>query len=86
MGRRYLKQPDGKYAVWSTVVDDFIFRDMDADMVREWYVKQEAEKAREHINDRIETWENGESPYPGDAHPRTFEEAVEWKETISEGD
>jgi hypothetical protein len=35
MGRAYMKQPNGKYAIWSTVVDDFICLDATWDEVVE---------------------------------------------------
>jgi len=84
MSHRILQRPDGDYAVWSTVVDDFIHEDMSAEELEAWYVEKEAQKAREHIQERIESWEGGSSPYPSNVGPRTYEEAQEFKQHLAE--
>ena len=41
MAHQIVKQPNGKYAVWSTVVDDFIYRNCTVEQL----IKRESEDA-----------------------------------------
>lgn len=36
MARLVVKQPNGKFACWSTVVDNFIIKDLTAEQYTEW--------------------------------------------------
>lgn len=74
MGIRIFEQPDGQFAVYSSIVEDFIVEDATADEVREWYVEREKEKAREKVEDMLHNAEEG--GYVGRG-PENFEEAVE---------
>lgn len=63
MGRQIVKQPNGLYAQWSSVVDDFTLIDATkADMIADFV---EAETARIHaqVSKVIETLESGGKPY-----------------------
>jgi hypothetical protein len=46
MGRTVIKQPDGRYAVFSTGTDLWIAVDMTRDQYIEWRVKRAAQEAR----------------------------------------
>lgn len=46
MGRCVIKQPDGRYAVFSTGTDRWIATDMTRDQYIEWRVKRAAQEAR----------------------------------------
>ena len=46
MGRTVIKQPDGRYAVFSTGTDRWIAVDMTRDQYIEWRVKRAAQEAR----------------------------------------
>lgn len=46
MGHQIIKQPDGKLAVFSTGVDDWIIQDATADELVEYYATRAAEDAR----------------------------------------
>lgn len=48
MGQQILQQPDGKFAVFSTVVDAFIITDATEEELIEWRVQEAAERARQH--------------------------------------
>lgn len=74
MGRQIIKQPNGKYAVWSTVVDDFILVDaLPEDIVSE-RVQESSERIRKDVTKVIEDLNNGKRPYY--QFTVTFEEAV----------
>jgi hypothetical protein len=38
MGRQIVKQPDGLFAVWSSIVDDFIFENATEKELRQWWL------------------------------------------------
>ena len=46
MSHRLIKQPNGKYAVYSTIVDDLICANMTVDEIIENEVKQAVDQAR----------------------------------------
>jgi hypothetical protein len=46
MGQQIIKQPDGKLAVFSSVVDAFIIVDATPEEILEWRAEQAAEDAR----------------------------------------
>lgn len=68
--------PDGseKWAIWSTVVDAWVYYDMTEDELIEVYVERAAERARETAKEQIEDAKTGERMYH-DTLPR--QEAIE---------
>lgn len=62
---RYESDGEERFAVWSTVVDDWVVIDMDQTQLTEWYLGKEARKAYEHITGRVEELREGENPYVG---------------------
>ena len=51
MARQFVKQPNGKFACWSTVVDDFIIKDLTA----EQYIRWSAREAYRHEKGKFES-------------------------------
>lgn len=47
MPERVIKQPDGKYAIWSSEVDDFVVYDATADEIDSYVVIKAIEKAQQ---------------------------------------
>lgn len=63
MSRQIIKQPNGKYCIFSSIVDNVISYDMTAeDIINEW-VDEEREKIQLKVNDVISKLENHEKPY-----------------------
>lgn len=60
---RYDTDDGERFAVWSTVVEDWIAYDMTENQLTEWYLGKEARKAHEHISGRIDELRSGENPY-----------------------
>jgi excinuclease UvrABC ATPase subunit len=63
MGRQIIKQPNGKYCIFSSVVDNVTFYDMSVeDIIEEW-----VDEARKNITEKVESIvlkiENNENPY-----------------------
>ena len=75
MGMQIVQQPDGKYAIWSSVVDDFVIVDCDA---VEEIIEAIVQDARRDITTAVENvvgkLNRGEKPYY--QHTKTFHECL----------
>ncbi len=58
-----IKQPDGKLAVWSTVVDDFVRFDASVDEIIEWEVETARKDIERRLYDIAAALDRGEKPY-----------------------
>lgn len=47
MSHQIVLQPDGRLAVWSSVVDDWVFYNADAEELLDYYAERAAAEARE---------------------------------------
>ena len=75
MGRQIIKQPNGLYAQWSSIVDDFVMIDATPqDIIDDW-VNHEKEQIEKHVYETIEKLEKGDKPYY--QFTKTFEQAIE---------
>ncbi|GIH91964.1 hypothetical protein ACFFMN_33850 [Planobispora siamensis] len=54
MGYQIIKQPDGHFAVFSSVTDTIIVWDATEDEVVEWFAEQAAERARQDARRALE--------------------------------
>ena len=63
MSRQIVKQPDGRYAVWSTVVDGFVLTDATPEDIIEDWVNQYRQEITSSVLHIIELLERGEKPY-----------------------
>ncbi len=72
MSWQIVKQPDDRYAVWSTVIDDFIIMDATKEEVIQEFVEAERERITDRVNDIIAKLERGEKPYH--QFTKTFQE------------
>lgn len=71
-----IKQPDGKWCIWSTVVDDFIVVDATREEIVEYRLEGERERVERKL-DEIE--EQGGDWY---VPPTSYEELVERRELV----
>lgn len=62
MSRQIIRKDDGTIAVWSTVVDDFVYEGPMADYIRRRR-RQAANDAEQDIIEIMEQLERGERPY-----------------------
>lgn len=60
---RYETDDGERWAVWSTVVEDWIWYDFREEELIEWYLGKQARKASDHIRERIDELRDGENPY-----------------------
>ena len=74
MGHQIIKQPNNKYALFSSIVDDFVLIDATPkDIIRCW-VGSYRRDMRKKVKDITEKLERGEKPYY--QFTMTFEEAI----------
>ena len=80
MSHQIIKQPNGKYAIWSTIIDDFIYIDLTSE---QWIKIQQEEVAKNiKINTMkiINKLKKGEKPYY--QFTITYEEAIKKRNSI----
>jgi hypothetical protein len=75
MPRQIIRQPDGLFAVWSTVVDGFVMIDASPqEIIDEWVAEQELEIGAS-VERTVDALKRGEKPYH--QFTMTFDEALE---------
>lgn len=82
MAHQIIKQPNGKYLVFSSIVDAVILYNYSEEDLVQHYLEVEEEKIRTNISKIIEKIENDEKPYY--QFTRTFEEVIELHNKNSE--
>lgn len=75
MSNQIIKQPDGRFAVWSTITDGFILIDATpAEIVEEW-LSDERARLTERVEVITDALDAGERPYH--QFTESWEEALE---------
>ncbi|MCW2901743.1 MAG: hypothetical protein JWO67_4008 [Streptosporangiaceae bacterium] len=77
MGNQIIRQPDGHYAVFSTVTGTIIRWDATKDEIVEWFAEQAAEDARQNVRRKIEHVAAGEARRAYFQFATTWDEALE---------
>jgi len=82
MGRQVVKQPNGLYAVWSSIIDDFIFEEATEKELRQWWLAEcimnAIEKSDKDLNEAFENIEK----YGIDKFGDTYEDLVEIRDRV----
>lgn len=74
MGQQIIKQPNGKYALFSSIVDDFVLIDAEPqDIIDEWVGKYKLDMEKK-VAEIVAALEKGEKPYY--QFTMSFDEAV----------
>jgi hypothetical protein len=74
MARQIIKQPNGLYCVWSTIVDDLVLIDATPQDIINELVQKSSKEHTEFVNSTVDALERGEKPYYH--YTMTFDEAV----------
>jgi hypothetical protein len=75
MGKQIVQQPNGKFALWSSVVDDFIVVDYEhAQEIIDDFVEESRREITDKVNGIIAALHRGEKPYY--QFTKSFEECV----------
>ncbi len=75
MGKQIIEQPNGKYAVWSSNVDNFICYDCTREELIEGFMEEARRDIEKNVDDVLEKLRCGERPYY--QFTKTLEEAIE---------
>jgi len=76
MGRQIVKQPDGKFAIWSSVVDDFVVVDCaDVNEIIESIMDDARRDITTAATEVVAKLERGEKPYY--QHTKSFDQCIE---------
>lgn len=76
MSHQIIKQPNGRYSIWSTVVDHFVFVDGTPEEMIEYYCQKEREGIKRSVNERVKELESGATPYG--------QFTMDWDEAVEE--
>ena len=82
MGHQIVQQPNGKFAIWSTISDGFIAIDCTRQEIVEYYVQKAAEGVRKETEEIFEQLAKGELPYF--QFTRTWEGLLELRKELHE--
>jgi len=74
MSQQIIKQPDGLFAIWSSVVDDFTLVGATADEVVDKLLVPETQRIVQYVEQTIEQLAAGEKPYG--QFTQSFEQCV----------
>lgn len=75
MGRQIIKQPNGLYALWSSVVDDFVMLDATPEEIIEDAVEDSRKEITARVKDVVAKLGKGGRPYF--QRTKSFDECVE---------
>jgi hypothetical protein len=76
MGQQIIKQPDGLYAVFSSVVDAFILLDCTRDDLIEHFMEQEKRNIVRTVDQKLGMLDKGEAAY--------YQFTMTWDEALAE--
>lgn len=80
MSNQIIKQPNGKFAVWSTIVDDFVWRDGTPEQIVNAFVAAERQRIEQRVQKVCKSLDEGEKPY--NQFTMTWEEAVRRRDRV----
>jgi len=63
MPKQIVKQPNGKYAIWSTVVDDFVCVECDLAELIDQLCQEEMTRIHKRVTEVVAGLDLGRSPY-----------------------
>lgn len=63
MGQQIIKQPNGKYCLFSSVVDNVTYYDMTKEEIVEVWTEKAKKDFEEKVNDIISKLDEGDKPY-----------------------
>jgi hypothetical protein len=79
MGHQIIKEPSGKFCIFSTATDSIIIYDATAEELIEHYTKEACECEAKRVAAKIKAVDNGDERAYGQ-FTMTYEEAVRWHE------
>jgi len=82
MGHRIVKMPSGKFAIFSTIVDDIIVYDATPEQLIDYYVEKKREEIIEEITAITNALAKGERAWPHQRGNESWAETVAWIEQV----
>lgn len=80
MGNQIIKQENGKFCVYNTIVDNVIYYNCEERDIVNFFVKEYKRQIKKDIHNIIEKLNNNEKPYY--QFTKTFEEMLNWIECV----
>lgn len=83
MARQIIKQPNGLYAIWSTIIDDFVYENITIKEYIKILIKETKKRTKINIAEIVAQLDNGEKPYY--QFTMTYKEALDYKKEVHNG-
>lgn len=83
MGQQIIRQPDGRYAVWESIVEDFVLRDATVQQIITWRMTCATEDIERSVRETVAKLARGEKPYF--QFTKTWEQALKWHREVHGG-
>jgi hypothetical protein len=80
MGWQIIKQPNGKYCIFSSVVDNVVYYDGTPEQILEAIIEAETTPIRRKVNETISQLDKGEKPYH--QFTKSFDEMIKLIERV----
>lgn len=80
MGHQYIKQPNGKFAIWSSIVDDFTYIDCTMEQIVEIEVEEAVKDLKQRLTETLSKVDKGEPAYY--QFTKSWKEALEFRDEI----
>ena len=75
MKKEIIKQPNGKYCVFSTMYNNIVCYNATPEEIIEWWLEETKEEITERVNSIVDKIEKGEKPYRQSI--QTYEEMIQ---------
>ena len=79
MAHQIITQPDGAYALWSTISNAFVMIDATPDDIIQYFLEAEEARIRASVQETVDKLARGEPPYY--QFTMSWDEAVAWYHT-----
>ena len=76
MGNQIIKQPNGKYCIFSSIIDSVIYYDMTPEEIIDMRVEESRKEITKAVNKIVRNLNKGRRPYY--EFTKTYEEMMEW--------
>ncbi len=80
MGHQIIKQPDGRYASWSSIVSDFVILDATPEQIIAIRVEEARVEITRKVGEVVGKLEKGEASYY--QFTKTWDEACAWAKEV----
>lgn len=76
MGHQIIRQPNHKFGIWSSIVDDFVLVNATREDIIQYYIKESEKNIRLSVYTEMDALDSGERPHA--QFTKSFRQAIDW--------